>query len=83
MYHLMSNLPVLGTLGVIALLTGPLARLPIDLGPGYSRCCFGGCARPGLVIDTEVAFAQASETWLVHGQGVTIMEARFAGFLIF
>ena len=32
MYHLMTNLPVLGTLGVAALLVGPLARLPIDLG---------------------------------------------------
>jgi hypothetical protein len=32
MYHLMNNLPVLGTLGVVSLLAGPLARLPIDLG---------------------------------------------------
>jgi hypothetical protein len=32
MYHLLRNLPVLGTLGVVALLAGPLARLPIDLG---------------------------------------------------
>ena len=32
MYHLMSNLPVLGTLGIAAVLVGPLARLPIDLG---------------------------------------------------
>jgi hypothetical protein len=32
MYHLMNNLPVLGTLGVAAVLVGPLARLPIDLG---------------------------------------------------
>ena len=32
MYHLMRNLPVFGTLGVVALLAGPLARLPIDLG---------------------------------------------------
>ena len=32
MYHLMRNLPVLGTLGVTALLVGPMARLPIDLG---------------------------------------------------
>jgi hypothetical protein len=32
MYHLMHDLPVLGTLGVVAVLTGPLARLPIDLG---------------------------------------------------
>jgi hypothetical protein len=32
MYHLLSNLPVLGTLGVAAVLVGPLARLPIDLG---------------------------------------------------
>jgi hypothetical protein len=32
MYHLINNLPVLGTLGMVALLTGPLARLPIDIG---------------------------------------------------
>jgi hypothetical protein len=32
MYHLMHNLPVLGTLGMAALLAGPLVRLPIDLG---------------------------------------------------
>jgi hypothetical protein len=32
MHHLLLRLPVLGTLGVAAVLTGPLARLPIDLG---------------------------------------------------
>jgi hypothetical protein len=32
MHHLMNNLPVLGTLGIAAMLVGPLARLPIDLG---------------------------------------------------
>ena len=32
LYYLMRNLPVFGTLGVVALLAGPLARLPIDLG---------------------------------------------------
>ena len=35
MYHLMNNLPVVGTLGVVALLAGPLARLPIDLGAWF------------------------------------------------
>jgi hypothetical protein len=35
MYHLMHNLPVLGTLGVAAVLVGPLARLPIDLGAWF------------------------------------------------
>ena len=35
MYHLMDNLPVFGTLGVVALLAGPLARLPIDLGAWF------------------------------------------------
>jgi hypothetical protein len=34
MHHRMMNLPVSGTLGVAALLAGPLARLPIDLGAG-------------------------------------------------
>jgi hypothetical protein len=32
MHHLMQNLPVLGTLGMAAMLVGPLARVPIDLG---------------------------------------------------
>lgn len=32
MYHLLRTLPVCGTLGMIALLSGPLARLPIDVG---------------------------------------------------
>ena len=32
MHHLMMNLPVLGTFGVAAVLVGPLARVPIDLG---------------------------------------------------
>ena len=32
MNHLMHNLPVVGTLGVAAVLVGPLARVPIDLG---------------------------------------------------
>ena len=32
MHHLIQNLPVLGTLGMAAMLTGPSARVPIDLG---------------------------------------------------
>ncbi len=32
MYHLINNLPVFATLGMVALMTGPLARVPIDLG---------------------------------------------------
>ena len=32
MHNLMFNLPVVGTLGFAALVAGPLARLPIDLG---------------------------------------------------
>jgi hypothetical protein len=35
MYHLLNNLPVLGTLGMVAMLAGPLARLPIDLGAWF------------------------------------------------
>jgi hypothetical protein len=31
MHHLIMNLPVVGTLGVVALFAGPLVRLPIDL----------------------------------------------------
>ena len=37
MHHLMMNLPVAGPLGVAALLAGPLARLPINLGAGPDR----------------------------------------------
>lgn len=32
MHNLILNLPVFGTLGVVALCAGPLARLPIDAG---------------------------------------------------
>ncbi len=32
MNHLLMNLPVMGTLAMMALLAGPLARLPIDAG---------------------------------------------------
>jgi hypothetical protein len=32
MNHLLCNFPILGTLGVAAVLIGPLARLPIDVG---------------------------------------------------
>jgi hypothetical protein len=42
MHHLMMNLPVVGTLGVAALLVGPLARLPIDLGAWLLERCIGG-----------------------------------------
>jgi hypothetical protein len=38
MYHPMRNLPVVGTLGVTALLAGPRARLPIDLGAWLLEC---------------------------------------------
>jgi hypothetical protein len=32
MYHLMQNLPLLGACGVVAMLVGPLACVPINLG---------------------------------------------------
>jgi hypothetical protein len=35
LYHLMNNLPVIGTLGMVDLLAGPLARLPINLGAWF------------------------------------------------
>jgi len=47
MYHLMRNLPVFGTLGVVALLAGPLARLPIDLGAWLLEMLVRGVAGPG------------------------------------
>jgi hypothetical protein len=47
MYHLMHNLPVFGTLGVVALLAGPLARLPIDLGAWLLEMLVRAVAGPG------------------------------------
>jgi hypothetical protein len=42
MHHLMMNLPLVGTLGMAALLAGPLARLPIDLGAWVLERWLGG-----------------------------------------
>ncbi len=43
MHHLMINLPVVETLGVVAPLTGPLARLPIVAGAWLlERCLYDG-----------------------------------------
>ena len=47
MYHLMKTLPVFGTLGVVALLAGPLARLPIDLGAWFLEMLVRRVAGPG------------------------------------
>ena len=47
MYHLMRNLPVFGTLGLVALLAGPLARLPIDLGAWLLEMLVRVVPRPG------------------------------------
>jgi hypothetical protein len=41
MHRLMMNVPIVGTLGVAALLAGPLARLPIDLGAWLLECWLG------------------------------------------
>ena len=43
MHHLMMNLPVFGTFGVVALLAGPLAGLSIDSGAWVlERCVYVG-----------------------------------------
>ena len=47
MYHLMKTLPVFGTLGVVALLAGPLARLPIDMGAWLLELLVRRVAGPG------------------------------------
>ena len=39
LHHLITNLPVFGTLAMAALLTGPLARLPIDTGAWLLERC--------------------------------------------
>jgi hypothetical protein len=45
MHRLLIDLPVLGTLGVAAVLTGPLARLPIDVGAWLLERCLSGRPR--------------------------------------
>jgi hypothetical protein len=43
MYHLLMNLPVFATLGVVSVLVGPLAELSIDAGAWVlERCMYGG-----------------------------------------
>jgi hypothetical protein len=42
MHHFMMNLPLVGTAAVMALLAGPLARLPIDLGAWLLDRWLGG-----------------------------------------
>jgi hypothetical protein len=46
MHHL-QNLPVLGTLGMVAMLTGPLARVPIDLGAWLLEMLYGRMCQHG------------------------------------
>ena len=55
MYHLMNNLPVFGTLGMVALLAGPLARLPIDLGAWLLEMLVRWMCDTGPRIDTDGA----------------------------
>jgi hypothetical protein len=47
MYHLINNLPVIGTFGMVAMLTGPLARLPIDLGAWILELLVRRMCQPG------------------------------------
>jgi hypothetical protein len=43
MYHLLMNLPVFATLGVVSVLVGPLAELSIDAGAWVlERCVYAG-----------------------------------------
>ena len=43
MYHLLMNLPVFATLGVISVLVGPLAELSIDAGAWVlEKCVYAG-----------------------------------------
>jgi hypothetical protein len=45
LHHVMMNLPRIGTLAMVSLLAGPLARLPIDLGAWLLVRWFDGRAR--------------------------------------
>ena len=45
LHHLMMNLPRIGTLAIVSLLAGPLARLPIDLGAWLLVRWFDGRTR--------------------------------------
>ena len=44
LHNLMTHLPVFGTLAMAALLTGPLARLPIDAGAWILERCLTGAS---------------------------------------
>jgi len=51
MRELLTHLPIVGTCGVIALLAGPLARLPINLGAWF----LGWLCRPTRAVDPRRA----------------------------
>ena len=70
MYHLMNNLPVIGTLGVVALLAGPLARLPIDLG-------FTELDQGSLIV--EVLFDAGNGGELIFERGALFAAAQGLG----
>jgi hypothetical protein len=59
MYHLMNNLPVIGTLGMVALLAGPLARLPIDLGAWFLEILARWMCESGTRYGVRIAVCRA------------------------
>jgi hypothetical protein len=46
LHNLITNLPLFGTLAMAALLTGPLARLPINAGAWLLERCLSKAMRP-------------------------------------
>src|SRR5215831_13212581 len=84
MYHLMNNLPVFGTLGVVALLVGPLARLPIDLGAWFLEMLVRRMGESGSRdavqrATTTVGEFQGSADRLESGHDEGCREGKIAG----
>src|SRR4029077_19905583 len=82
--HLMTNLPVFGTLGVVALLAGPLARLPIDLGAWFLEIlvrwiCESGTRDGVRIATTTVGEFQWSADRLESGPDEGCWGGKIAG----
>jgi len=62
MRELLTHLPIVGTCGVIALLAGPLARLPINLGAWFLKWL----CRPTRAGDARQAALRDSDTGITR-----------------
>ena len=73
MRELLTHLPIVGTCGVIALLAGPLARLPIDLGAWLLKWL----CRPTRAGDARQAALRDSDNGITRWR--TAVRKRSAG----